>query len=393
MRLESLKYSEFEGAPQEWTLEGLRLGARNLIVGKNASGKTRVLNTIGSLAFNLAGLRPLSFFGDYDVTFDADGKTLKYELQLKQQQVAKEKFSVDGRVMLDRGPNGEGLIWADEIEGGTNIRFQTPLGQLAAVAKRDAIQHNFLEPLHDWASSVRLYYFGTYLGKDHLAIFLERSMPWDERDPNNVVALYRRAEQEFKEDFKRAIIADMGELEYDVEEVGIQPPTSLYFVGLPSPLGAFLLPGPLHGLFVKERDLYGITDQNSMSQGMFRALSILIQVNYSQMAKKASCILIDDIGEGLDFERSWRLIELLRHKAEDTSIQLVLSTNDRFVMNHVPLEEWSVLQRRSGHVRVRNCENSRDVFEEFKFTGLSNFSFLEMDFVSGSPMEEASAHE
>ena len=103
--------------------------------------------------------------------------------------------------------------------------------------------------------------------------------------------------------------------------------------------------------------------------------------------------MIDDIGEGLDFERSWRLIDLLRRKAEDTSIQLVLLTNDRFVMNHVPLDEWSVLQRQGGHVRVRNCENSRDVFEEFKFTGLSNFSFLEMDFVSGSPVEEASAHE
>ena len=179
----------------------------------------------------------------------------------------------------------------------------------------------------------------------------------------------------------------MRELEYDVEEVGVRPPTSFHVVGLPGPLAA-LLPGPLFGLFVKECDLPGITDQNSMSQGMFRALSILIQVNYSQMAKKATCILIDDIGEGLDFERSWRLIDLFRRKAEDTSIQLVLSTNDRFVMNHVPLDEWSVLQRQGGHVQVRNCENSRDVFEEFRFTGLSNFSFLEMDFASGSRLEE-----
>jgi hypothetical protein len=341
----------------------------------------------------LAAIRPIGFSGDYDVSFDTDGKTLQYELELEHQQVAKEKFSVDGHVMLDRGPNGEGFIRADAIGGGTDIRFQTPPGQLAAVARRDAIQHNFLEPLHAWASSLRLYSFGTYLGKDRLAIFLEGGMPWDERDPNNVVALYRRAEKEFKDDFQRAVIADMRELEYDVEDVGVRPPTSLHFVALPGPLGGLFMPGPLFGLFVKERDLPGITDQNSMSQGMFRALSILIQVNYSQMAGKATCILIDDIGEGLDFERSWRLIDLLRHKAEDTSIQLVLSTNDRFVMNHVPLEEWSVLQRHGGQVQVRNYENSRDVFEEFKFTGLSNFSFLEMDFVSGSPLEKASSHE
>ncbi len=84
MRLRSVRYSELVGTPQEWTLEGLHLGARNLIVGKNASGKTRVLTLISSLAGGLAGLRPLSFSGDYDVTFDADGKTLRYEIKLEQ---------------------------------------------------------------------------------------------------------------------------------------------------------------------------------------------------------------------------------------------------------------------------------------------------------------------
>ena len=130
-----------------------------------------------------------------------------------------------------------------------------------------------------------------------------------------------------------------------------------------------------------------------MSQGMFRALSILVQINYFQMANKSTCILIDDIGEGLDFDRSCRLIDLLREKAERSSVQLILSTNDRFVMNRVPLEEWSFLQRQGGHVRVRNYENSRSLFEEFKFTGLSNFSFLEMDFVNAMVGSEAAANE
>ena len=70
-----------------------------------------------------------------------------------------------------------------------------------------------------------------------------------------------------------------------------------------------------------------------------------------------------------------------------------MTTNDQFVMNHVPLEEWSVLQREGCHVRVRNVENSRKESEYFKFVGLSNFAFLEMDFVNGPPpVEEAAAH-
>ncbi len=105
----------------------------------------------------------------------------------------------------------------------------------------------------------------------------------------------------------------------------------------------------------------------------------------AQLTKKPTCILIDDIGEGLDFDRSCRLIDLLREKAKASGVQLVLSTNDRFVMNRVPLEEWSVLQRQASTVRVLNYDNSRELFEEFKFTGLSNFSFLEMDFASSPP--------
>ena len=172
---------------------------------------------------------------------------------------------------------------------------------------------------------------------------------------------------------------------YDLEEVGLYPPQSVRLVESP-------IPTEIRVLGVRERGIDGIIEQREMSQGMFRALSILIQVNHSQMSNRANCILIDDIGEGLDFDRSTRLIELLRQKAMESSFQLIMTTNDRFVMNHVPLEEWSVLQRSGGRVRVRNHENSRDIFEEFKFTGLSNFSFLEMDFLNEPREAEAALH-
>jgi len=380
MRLQTVKYAEFEGTPQEWVLEGLSLGDRNLIVGKNASGKSRALNLINGLAGVLAGLRPLGFSGNYDVTFiTQDNKTLRYQLKNDGEQVLEERLFVEGIVRLDRGSGGEGVIWAEELDGGKDIRFQTPPSQLAAVVRRDAIQHKFLEPLYDWGSSLRHYLFGTALGKDALAVFIKGGRMFDERDPNAVVALYREAEKEFKDEFKQIVMSDMGEVDYEIDEIGIGVPISIRVV-------PGTLPGELVGLNVKEKGLAGITDQHSMSQGMFRVLSILILVNYSQMAKKSKCILIDDVGEGLDFDRSCRLIDLLRKKSKESNIQLILATNDRFVMNRVPLEEWSVIQRRGNHVKVRNYENSRDLFEEFKFTGLSNFSFLEMDFVSGRPI-------
>src|SRR5205823_8580893 len=123
---------------------------------------------------------------------------------------------------------------------------------------------------------------------------------------------------------------------------------------------------------VKESGIEGLIYQAALSQGMFRALSVLIQVNYCQLSKRAHCVIIDDIGEGLDYDRSSLLIELLRKKAKDANFQLIMSTNDKFVMNHVPLDEWSVLQRAGGRVSVRNIHNSKAAFEDFKFVGMSN---------------------
>src|SRR5439155_13458213 len=111
------------------------------------------------------------------------------------------------------------------------------------------------------------------------------------------------------------------------------------------------------------------TDQVSMSQGMFRAFSVITQLNYCVMSGTSACILVDDIGEGLDYDRSCQLIDLLREKCYQSSVQLIMSTNDRFVMNKVPLEEWCYLIRRGNRVRVLNYKNCREAFERFKVTG------------------------
>jgi predicted ATPase len=384
MRLITVRYVEFGGTPEEWRLEDLTLGRVTLLVGKNASGKSRCLNIIGALSRYLIGERKPTLSAHYDVKFDHEGTTSRYVLEINESLVEKEQYWVGDALRLDRGARGEGEIWAEQVEGGKMLRFQTPQDEIATVARRDAIQHGFLQALYDWGSALRHYYFGTLLGKDRFAVFVEKGgAKFDERDNDAVVPLYKKAVKEFDQRFTDAVKADMERLEYPLDDVTIAAPVSVRFVGMPV---------ELVGLTVKERELQGVTDQHSMSQGMFRSLSLIIQFNYAQMANRASCFLIDDVGEGLDFERSCRLIELLREKVRDSSVQLIMSTNDRFVMNRVPLEEWSVLQRQRNVVRVRNYQNSKEIFDEFKFTGLSNFDFLATDFLN-EPVEENVAHE
>jgi hypothetical protein len=90
--------------------------------------------------------------------------------------------------------------------------------------------------------------------------------------------------------------------------------------------------------------------------------------------------LIDDIGEGLDYTRSTALISLLMNKVEWTKMQLIISTNDQFVMDAMPLKYWSVIKRSAGFAKMYNYLNSKKLFDSFQFTGLGNFDFFSSNY-------------
>ncbi len=370
MRIANMNYVQWEGTPREWRVDGVVFGPVNLLVGANASGKSRILNVASGLAKFLAGDTKVTILsGDYDITFENDGERLRYILQVVDSKVTKENFEVNGKKLLQRAAGGQGKIWA--AKEGKDIEFQVSQDELAAVARRDSIQHPFFEPLNQWGKSLYHYYFGTFLGKDVAAVIspdLKKEV--NPRDPNQVIGIFRAGMNEFGNPFKESIKKDMAEVGYLVDDIGVKEPISMI---VHSPPGVVML-------YAKESGLGDITDQGDMSQGMFRAFSIIIQLNYSGMTKKPSCILIDDIGEGLDYERSCALIKLLIRKAEQSSTQLIMATNDRFVMNTVPLETWTMLKRVGPKIRIYNYTNSKERFDQFKFTGMNNFDFFAYNF-------------
>lgn len=376
IRLQSIKYSENPGEPKEWILE-LPLAKINLLVGKNATGKSRSLNVIAGLSRLLMSTPKFMINrGFYDVLFDDNGVALRYILNVKNDQVVDEQYFIGNKLVINRGQGKESEI--ETYIAGLEpqmVRFSPPENELAAVIRRDSIQHPYLERLHEWARATCHYTFGTPLGKDRLAIIIKDAPEVDVKDFNQVVGIFRKAQREFGDNFTNAVMQDMRKMQYQIDSIKVVSPANIK-------ASVDDAPAELVCIGIKEEGLDRIIEQTEMSQGMFRALSILIQVNYSQLAKHASCILIDDIGEGLDFERSTQLIELLRQKAASSSFQLIMTTNDKFVMNNVPLSEWLVLQRQGGRVTVRNYENSKELFDDFRFTGLSNFSLLEMDFLN-----------
>ena len=379
MQLKEIKFCRFKGQPNEWSIEGkpqkgvfeqwLSFDKITLITGKNASGKTKTIDVIRHIADLLSGdvqlsqLTPLGYgTAEYQLKFNDDDSLIEYSLDFEGGKISQETLSVDGEEKLNRI---QGELWYEGA--GKKLEFETD-DSILAVSKRDKKQHSFFEKLYSWGKNLNHYRFGSQLGKN--AFIKDINAVRDDKPANlknvdEVGAFFVRGSRQFPH-FIDTILDDMKKISYDIKEVT---------TGL---LKNF--PIPAYCLNVQENDLDDITDQQEMSQGMFRALSLLIQLNYSLSGKIPSCILIDDIGEGLDFDRSVSLIDLIISKVKNSSVQLIMTTNDRFVMNKVPLEYWSVIQRSPHKALFYNYQNSRETFEEFLYTGLSNFDFLSSEF-------------
>ena len=370
MELKSLEYQQHKNTKNEWKIEPTTFESINLIAGQNATGKSRVLNVISNLARLFSIVQNIHYkSGTYKIIFDKNGDEISYFLNYRNRKVIQEKLHFNGDVYLNRNSSGAAKIHSDQIED--KLEYEIPVDQLAVITKRDSKQHPLLDALYFWGNNLMHFKFGENLGKNILGMPSKKIPPdliFDLKSTDKVFYILKKGKKEYGLRFEKAIKRDMASVGYKLEKIFLTQPVSVTITG-----DAPVTPV---ALAVKEKDLPGITDQNDMSQGMFRALSLLIQLNYAIMANKLSCILIDDIGEGLDYEKSSNLIKLILKKTEKKSVQLIMSTNDRFVMNNVPLEYWTVMHRAGTKLLSINYRNSKELFEEFELIGLNNFDFF-----------------
>lgn len=397
MKLDIFDYVYNKGLPSEWRVEECQLSQINLIVGKNASGKSKIVRTIYNLSqllSNSRSLLPQANSSEWHLLFDIDRSEEKteYILKIEKGLVIQEKliiYSESDKPLLDRHESGEGTIFAKKIK--QDIDFQTDKTELAVVKRRDSIQHPFLENLYQWSSSLRFYEFGAQLGKNTM-VRIPSTMELlknktDFKDSDFVVGIFVIGQREKGDEFIKAILSDMREIGYRVSDIGTKVPSlinpDISAVDSPDNLPQFL--------YIQEEDLTSVTEQSEMSQGMFRVLSLFIQINYSLLASKPSCIVIDDIGEGLDYQRSSSIIKILIKKAETGLIQLIMTTNDEFIMNGVPIEYWSLIERNPGSAKLHNIYNSREKIEDFKFIGLNNFDLFTSEFLLQKEGDEEAA--
>jgi len=370
MILKALKYIRYEGEPREWRITDkdedinsfVDFGNINFFVGKNASGKSRSLTVIKEIGEFFAGKRDLQDALFHAESFDAlfeDGEDVyEYLLTYKERRIVAESLRVnrheilnrEKRIIIDLDRNKQ-LPFPDDIAS----PFVYCLGQMNIP---------YFSNLALWGKLLRNYLFSNELEKRSFASDY-RKLDMSPTDTNSTVYLGYTFYRGY-EDFGEAYISEIKDC---MHLVGYENITNIEM--RESKKG--------FGLYIEEDGRYTIS-QMQMSQGLFRVLALFIRLVYYIMSKRSICILIDDVGEGLDFERSKAMVNTMAKKINDSNIQLFMTTNDRYVMNQIPLRYWSVIERKESKSIFHNYFNSKEIFDDFKYTGLNNFDFLTTDF-------------
>ena len=111
MIIRALKYIRYAGEPREWSIVGSNddyayFDNLNLLVGKNASGKSRTLNLIRQIANLFSGQislkQTVSPSENFEIIFTEGENTYKYILGFKNRTIITEVLMFDDKVLLDR---------------------------------------------------------------------------------------------------------------------------------------------------------------------------------------------------------------------------------------------------------------------------------------------------
>ena len=383
MYIESISFSKKPIDGIGWEIKECNFNKINLIAGQNSSGKTRLLKSIDTLVNILSdsNKKPnLGFNFKWKISLKGHENNYNYELEFQDNTVLFEKLLINNEVYFERDKEGKGQI-KYESKKDLVLSFEIEKNKIVLASKRDRTQHPSLENLFKWMNTVYMYNFGDTLGRE-ISLSPLRTIDEDDtfdklnKDDNAVVLKFEKGLKKYGTNFTNGIIEDFNNIGYNIDNIGT---TKMSDKELTKLLKDIALPMP-SVLYIKEQNIEDRIFQQDISQGMFRVLSLIIQIKYLEYSLDFdTTILIDDIGEGLDYERANKLIKYIINKVKklENKVQLIMTTNDRFTMNNVPLEYWIIINKQdNGKIDFYTKRTHQECFEDFEDIGLNNFDFF-----------------
>ncbi len=355
-----MKISRLSYKDRDWEIKDLQFDRVCLLVGKNSTGKSKTLSTIDYLGKIIT--QKIGFYKQtaWNITFRENGQEINYvfEVRLLETEwvIEYEAITVNNETRLQRTGPETADIYNSVINQFEQIN--PPGNKLVIHTTRDIRKYPFLEEIAIWAENS--------FGFKFSSISPERPINQEEFNLLTVVEEIPLLYKSLGPHSRKQVTKCFESLGYNIDLID--------YVDEEKGFGK--------ALFIKEAALNNILPHYMLSQGMFRSLFLLIFIEYLLNRNKTATIIIDDFCEGLDYERATKLGNLIFKKCEKDNIQLIATSNDMFLMDVVDIAHWNVLQRTGNVVSALNAKNHPDLFNGFRYTGLSNFDFFASDYIS-----------
>lgn len=331
-------------------IEKIIFNNQNLIVGKNGMGKSTVLRYLFSITEILKGANNMLIDGEWELTLGSPINSIKYYIKIEKSSIIEEEITSNEDILFSR--QGEkGTIFS--IKENKLIEIFPPDYTTITSSRRDKREHPFIEEIVNWAINFHFFNFGSITPSSSINGNVLKS------SNSNISNLIRDLKQ--YED-REKIVENINELGYNVKDFDYNQNTN--------------------SLYIQEHGLNFSLPQHELSQGMLRSILLLIFIDFLEKTEQSQTIIIDDMCEGLDYERALKLGKAILKKIKDKNIQLILTSNDSFLMEVIPIKYWNILTREKSVIKTANYQNSKAKFDEFKFTGLSNFDLFSSDYLT-----------
>ncbi|MDO4932313.1 MAG: AAA family ATPase [Prevotellaceae bacterium] len=332
-----------------WELAELApLKTVNLIVGRNATGKSRTIRALLQVAAFMQMkdhfLSSKSF--TVDMAFSDPDDTdwnMSYGFKVNEGIVEKETLSVKGGLLLKR---------TRKTARYKEDKINPPSEKLVVQIRRDKELYPEIERLMQWVEGV------TYISFSDINPFMVL-FPTRLFSPMN----FSEIVDSLTDEERKSVLNEARMLGYNISEMTTIVNSDIKLVQ------------------IKERSVPNRMLDMQLSSGMLRTLYLLCFMQVIKHNRKLSMLLVDDMGEGLDYGRSTQFGKMIFENCESSGLQLVASSNDAFLMDVVDIDNWQVLSRKGGKVTTVNRANNSDMFRKFRMTGLSNFDFFSSDFI------------
>lgn len=346
-----MRLIEFQYTDGLWTLTPTQLNHSNLLVGENSTGKSRTMEAIKMCADFIAQKENShSFFniiGDMSCVMRfKDGETIiEYSFERKNNKIKSEKLvqflGSKRKLIIRRGKTSCSI---------NRQKVNPPIDKLVIHVRRDEQEYPIIEKIIHWAENTFFLPFST----------LKSRTMFELANKKNNLSDYLLS---FTSEQKERIILNANKLNYKITQIKVEK------------IGDAKLP------FIVENGVKSPLPIFSLSTGMVCTIYILVLLEYLSTHDKPSCILIDDFSEGLDYERSKQLGRLIFDYSLEHDIDLIVSSNDSFLMDEISTDNWIILSRNGSIVKSISQRTHPDLFDEFSFTGLNNFTLFSSNFI------------